>query len=167
MMKHNLLNLAVTLGLSLHLAGCATIGREKEREMNRLADSTVAEMALAYPGLQSRLSSAAGYLVVERSGSGLPMVGRRGKGSLTDLDSGERMGVRLMELEIDGGWGVGDYTALYIFHNREEFGRAVAGGGQAGKGRQPIPSVVFRRSGCINPLRSSLFSVTGRWSGGQ
>lgn len=110
----------------LALVGCDTIGREQEREMNHAAVHALAGMVLDIPGLQSRVNMCPGYLVVERSGSGIPMVGKRGKGVLTNSKTGARLSVRVSEIEVDGAWGVGDYTGLYLFQSLEEFQQAFA-----------------------------------------
>lgn len=110
--------------LVLPMVGCDTIRREQEREMNHTVDSTVAKMVLEHSALQSRLSYAPGYLVIKRSGSGIPMVGRRGIGVVTDSKSQQRTNIRLLELEIDGGWGVGDFTGLYLFQSPEDLQQA-------------------------------------------
>jgi hypothetical protein len=153
-MKMNIFSILAVFILVLTVpTGCATIGREQEREMNRMADSALAEMVLAYPGLQSQLGASPGYLVVERSGSGLPLVAKRGKGSLTDLKSGERVAVRMLELEIDGAWGVGDYTAVYVFQNAEDFDTAFDGSWTAESvgsvyvraGREPVAVYTIKK----------------------
>lgn len=109
------------------LNGCATIGREQERAMNHAADHTLAGMLLEHQDLQSRLALSPGYLIVERSGSGIPMMAKRGRGILTDTKTGDRVTVRLLELEIDGGWGLGDYSGLYLFRSAEALEKAMAG----------------------------------------
>jgi len=118
----------------ISLAGCDTIGREQEREMNHTAVHAMAGMVLDIPGLQSRVNMCPGYLVVERSGSGIPMVGKRGKGVLTNSKTGERVSVKVTEVEVDGAWGVGDYTGLYLFQSLEDFQQAFTNTWQAETG---------------------------------
>ncbi|MDZ8119260.1 hypothetical protein [Pontiella agarivorans] len=127
MMLNNYFQIVLVVSASCILSGCATIGREQDRAMNHAADHTLAGMLLEHQELQSKLSLAPGYLVVERSGSGIPMFGKRGKGIMTDTKTGDRVAVRLLELEIDGAWGLGDYSGLYLFRSKEDFEQAMSG----------------------------------------
>lgn len=117
-------------GLTAILAlffGCATIQRENEKEMKHLADYTLAGMILEHQGLQATVAMSPGHLVVERSGSGIPMVGKRDRGVLTDVQTNQRVEVRVTELEMDGGRGIGDYVGLYLFNSKEDFEKAFTG----------------------------------------
>ena len=122
-----LLNTVLGLVVSSLLFGCATVKRESEKELKHLADHTLAGMVLEHQGLQAAVGMSAGYLVVERSGSGIPMIGKRGRGVLTNIKTNERVEVRVLELEIDGGWGVGDYLGLYLFKAKDDFEQAFTG----------------------------------------
>ncbi|QBG46019.1 hypothetical protein EGM51_00800 [Verrucomicrobia bacterium S94] len=115
------------------LTGCAMIGREHDLAMNHTADHTLAGMILEHQDLQSRLGMAPGYLIVERSGSLFSKFGKRGRGILTNTKTDERIPVRLNELEIDGGWGLGDYIGLYLFQSKEALDEARKGAWSAGK----------------------------------
>jgi len=107
-------NLGIVLGAVCVLSGCSTMNATKQRELNRAADRTLAKMVLEFPGLQSELGSSPGYLVVQRSGSWIPTVGKKGTGVLTGNGSGARSYYRIDRLEVKGAWGVGDYTGLMI-----------------------------------------------------
>lgn len=108
----------------LAFVGCDTIGREQEREMNHAAVHALAGMVLDIPGLQSRVNMCPGYLVVEHSGSEIPIVGKRNTGVLTDSKTGARVSVKLTELEINGARGLNEYTGLYLFPSLEDFEQA-------------------------------------------
>lgn len=107
--------------------GCATIQRQSEKDLKHLADHTLAGIVLERQGFQAMVGMSVGYLVVERSGSAIPIVGKRDRGVLTDLKTNERVEVRVTELEIDGAWGVGDYLGLYLFNSKENFEQAFKG----------------------------------------
>jgi hypothetical protein len=86
----------------------------KQRDLDRAADRTLAKMVLEFPGLQSELGISSGYLVLQRSGSWVPTVGKKGTGVLTSNGSDTRSYFRVEQLVVKGAWGVGDYTGLMI-----------------------------------------------------
>jgi len=116
------------LGAVLLLSGCATLQQEQIRDLDRMADRTMAKLTLEFSGLQAELSASAGYLVLERSGSGIPLAGKKRYGVLVDNRSDQRVYVRVKTLEIDGGWGVGDYTGLFIIKDKTDFEQAARRG---------------------------------------
>lgn len=128
-MKKNMLQAyALLFSGVLLVSGCSTMSDSKQKKWNRMADRTLAKVVLAYPGLQAELGMASGYLALARSGSGIPMVGKRGSGVLTAVFSGERSYVRITELEVDGAWGVGDYSGLMMIHDPKAFEQARSAG---------------------------------------
>jgi hypothetical protein len=119
-MKMKLLKSGLLSGAALFLlAGCSTMSETKVRDLNRMADSTLAKVVLEQPGLQAELGISPGYMVIERFGSGIPMVGKQGTGVLVDQSSEERSFVTITQLEVDGAWGVGDYTGVMAIKDAE------------------------------------------------
>lgn len=107
------------------LFGCDTIKREKKMQMKHHGAHTLAGMVLEHPYLQSRIDVAPGYMILEREEPKFPMMGRgQGMGIVTDTKSRDCVSTRLLELEIDGAWGTGSYTALYIFQSKDDFMQA-------------------------------------------
>jgi hypothetical protein len=116
------------LGVVGILSGCSTLNATKEHDLNRLADRALAKMVLAFPGLQSELGISQGYLVVQRSGSWIPMVGKKGTGVLTRNGSASRSYFRLEKLEVKGAWGVGDYTGLMMIPRTVDLTKVITEG---------------------------------------
>lgn len=114
--------------IGLLSAGCSTVAETKTRELNRMADNTLAKMVLEQPGLQAELGAAAAAIVFEWSASGVPMVGTRGVGMLIETSSNERTPIRITKLEIKGARGIGGYFGLLVIHDDEsaELAKTVA-----------------------------------------
>lgn len=128
-MNRKLLNHAGLLSAAiLFLSGCANMSETKMRDLNRMADSAFAKVVLEQPGLQAEIGISAGYMVIERSGSAVPMVGKRGVGVLVDQINNERSFIRITKLEVDGAWGVGDYTGVMAIRDAQSLKKAKAEG---------------------------------------
>ena len=126
-MKHGVMNICCLLSLSgLLSGGCSTMTETKVRDLNRMADNTVAKMVLEQSGLQAELGAAAGYIVFEWSTSGVPVVGKRGAGILIEQSSNERSPVRVTTLEIKGAQGVEGYTGVMVIHDWKTAGRFIS-----------------------------------------
>ena len=108
----------------LLVTGCSTLTDSKKKELNRMADSTVAKVVLEQSGLQAEMSISAGYIAIERSGSGIPMVGKRGKGVLVNQITGKRSFINVTHLEVDGAWGVGDYNGVMVIRDKKSVDQA-------------------------------------------
>lgn len=112
--------LAVLTAASLF--GCANFEREKRMQMKHHGAYTLAGMALAHPYLQTRIDASPGYLILQRSEAKFPMMKNSvGKGIVVDSRSGDCVSTKLLELDIDGAWGTGNYTALYIFQSKDDY----------------------------------------------
>ncbi|MDF7826139.1 hypothetical protein P4B35_19060 [Pontiellaceae bacterium B12227] len=128
-MNRKILNSAGLLSAAiLFQTGCTSMSETRKRDLNRTADSALTKVVLEQPGLQAEIGISAGYLVIERSGSGIPMVGKRGVGVLVDQINNERSFVTITKLEVDGAWGVGDYTGVMSIRDAQSLKRAKAEG---------------------------------------
>lgn len=121
-MIRKMLNICCLLGLvGLVTVGCSTMSESNIRDLNRMADNSVAKMVLEQPGLQAELGVSAGSVAFEWSGSIVPMVGNRGDGMLIDPSSDERTPIRITDLEIDGAQGLGGFTGVMLIRDVASF----------------------------------------------
>ncbi|MDF7808770.1 hypothetical protein P4E94_15080 [Pontiellaceae bacterium B12219] len=122
------MNLGIVFGVFFVFTGCTTLNDATLRELDRTADKALAKMVLAFPGLQSELGLSQGYLVLQRSGSWVPTVGKKGYGILTGKSSGAHSYFRIEQVELNGAWGVGDYTGLMVLPQTVELDQVIAEG---------------------------------------
>ncbi len=107
------------------LFGCDTIKREQRMQLKHHGAHAMAGMVLEHPYLQSRIDVSPGYMILQRKEPVFPMMKSDfGRGLVTDTRSGDSVDIRLLELEIDGAWGTGNYTALYIFQSEDDYNQA-------------------------------------------
>jgi hypothetical protein len=123
-MKLNVQMGAIVMAGVVLSSGCSTLGKTRTRDLNRMADNAVAKVVLEHPGVQAAMGISAGYIAIERSGSGIPMIGKRGVGVLVDRSNEERSYIRVSKLEVDGAWGVGDYFGFMLIKDAAQLKKA-------------------------------------------
>ena len=117
------MSLAVKCAVYLLLAitcGCASLSVSDRAQLDQMAEQTVIQLEKKHPGLQQHLEELPGYLVVDMNVLKVPVIGGGGgRGVVIETASGKHTYVKVMRMEIGGGWGGRAYKVLLAFKDPE------------------------------------------------
>lgn len=133
--RRKLLTLA-TASLALSLTACAQGGVDKvaaRRELDDLVAETLKDLYRMQPGAQRRIERSAGYAVFSNFGLRLFLLGGgSGEGMAVDRITGQRIAMKMVELQAGLGLGIKKFRLVWVFEKRADFNTFVNSGWELG-----------------------------------
>ena len=127
------------------LSGCSTISMEKQSDIDRMEEQTLARFEGKHAGLREKLDSLPGYLLVDMNVLKVPVLGGGGgRGVVVESATGKRTYVKVARMEFGGGWGGRRYKVLLAFSDPALLKKAQSGkwiyqmGAEASAGKAAI-----------------------------
>lgn len=117
-------------------SACGTSGytvAQKREAVQTMRQETLADLYELKPAARAKVQAAPGYGVFSNANVNVILASfGGGYGVVHDNQSGRDVYMKMGEVGLGLGWGVKDFRAVFVFHNRETLNRFITSGWEFG-----------------------------------
>lgn len=126
-----------TLFVVILFSGCATTGAntkaEKRQAILNMKQEVLSDLYKIRPGAKSQIAKAPGYAVFSNANVNIILASfSGGQGVVKDNKTGNHTYMNMGELGIGFGYGIKDFRAVFIFHDRSTMQKFITSGWEFG-----------------------------------
>ena len=133
LLKFSILTLCLTLVTGLSNSAEAASREERREDVRTQATRTLNRLYTELPGTESVIEKAYGYAVFSNFGMKLFVVGGgKGRGIAVENATGKEVFMRMAELQAGLGFGIKQFSMLFVFDNQTVFNKFIDSGWQLG-----------------------------------
>jgi len=130
----------------ISFTGCVKVPGETREDqvitIDQLVERTLEDLYEQNPNTKKEIDSTVGYAVFNNKITKVPIVGAgAGYGVAIHNKSAQRTYLKMVRLDVGGGWGARSVRPVITYHNEEKFNDLINGKGEAKSGAEAAAKV--------------------------